>query len=88
MNPYVRYMSLHFGLAVVSTACSFVLWNYYWLNTVYVLVIVSGAFWNGAGFYFVWFSKKYEQSVVQKYGEVKNVTGGGSGGVVEKKKKK
>ena len=67
-NPYVRYMSLHCALMLLSTAVSALWWNYFWLNTMYVLFIVVGAFWNGAGFYFVWFSKKYEKSVALKYG--------------------
>ena len=66
LNPYVRYMTLHCCLMLFSTTLSILWWNYYYLNTAYLLVIVIGAFWNGAGYYFVWFTRKYEKSV-EKY---------------------
>ena len=66
LNPYVRYMSLHGALMLLSTSISLIWWEYFWLNTLFVCTVCTGAFWNGAGFYFVWFSSKYNTSV-KKY---------------------
>ena len=82
LNPYVRYMSLHGALMLLSTSISLIWWEYFWLNTLFVCTVCTGAFWNGAGFYFVWFSSKYNTSV-KKYGNNK-----GSSSTEGSKKKK
>jgi hypothetical protein len=55
----VMYMAMHLSLSFLSFALAPFLWNSFFLNTAYILVLLVVSIWNGSTFYFEVFAVKY-----------------------------
>ncbi|KNC74738.1 hypothetical protein SARC_12725, partial [Sphaeroforma arctica JP610] len=55
------YVFLNGVYASLTIAPAYFLWRYYWLNVVFLCVMVSISLWNGASFYVEVFTRKHEE---------------------------
>lgn len=60
-KPYqpIVYMLAHATLCLGASFTACMWWNSYWAHTAFLLTMLLGATWNGASFYFDYFSRKY-----------------------------
>lgn len=52
-------MCFHALLSAAAIGTSFLCWQSFYYHTVFVLLMLLGAAWNGASFYFSYFAFKY-----------------------------
>lgn len=66
LKPFA-YMLQHFLLVVVSSACSIVFWNSFWLHGLFIFTLVSVAAYNGATYTFRVFATRYATQQLRKH---------------------
>jgi hypothetical protein len=73
----VAYMGLHATAAIVATLPVGVFWHYKAVHTAALLACLGMGVWNGGGYYFKVFAKRYEQERAEK--EALRTARGGNG---------
>lgn len=62
-NPGVVFIAIHFSFWTVAHFWAILCYQYYAINTFAILLWLTVSIWNSAGYYFQYFSKKYEISL-------------------------
>lgn len=67
-HGYARlaYMTMHFVACTSTYIFAYLSWHSFWFHTVYLLVILEAAIWNGATYYFEVFADRYAASHPKK----------------------
>lgn len=67
-HGYARfaYMSIHFIMCTLSYILSYFAWHSYWFHTIFLILIMEVALWNGATYYFEVFADRYAVSHPKK----------------------
>mmetsp|Transcript_9932 Transcript_9932/g.29823 ORF Transcript_9932/g.29823 Transcript_9932/m.29823 type:complete len:356 (+) Transcript_9932:110-1177(+) len=55
----VVYMLAHASLCLLASISATLWWRSFWAHSAFIMVMLLGATWNGASFYFDHFSRKY-----------------------------
>lgn len=61
--PGVVFLAIHFFTWTLCHCWALLCYKYYAVNTFAILLWLSTSIWNSAGYYFHYFSKKYELSL-------------------------
>ncbi len=56
---YLVYMAAHGSMCLMGLLLNLVWFNSCFMHTLYVLVVLGAAMWNGANYYFHVFAPKY-----------------------------
>ena len=68
------YMLMHLLFGTVTMALALLHWYSFVAHTVFVLAIVLASVWNASGYYFNYFTRKYEAGVSSKVAKVAGPT--------------
>lgn len=63
----LAYMLQHFLLVIVSSACSTVFWNSFWLHLLFIVTLIGIATHNGATYTFRVFATKYAKQKLERH---------------------
>lgn len=61
--PGIIFVGMHFVFWTICHCWALLCYKYYLFNTFAVLFMLSSSIWNSAGYYFSYFSKKYEANL-------------------------
>lgn len=59
----VVFMLWHVAFCAVTFCLSWVMWQHYWLNTIFIIVVLGMSAWNGGNYYFEVFAHRYVADV-------------------------
>jgi len=59
--PFV-YMSIHFTVCTLSYILAYFSWHSFWFHSLYLVLVLEVAIWNGSTYYFEVFADKYAMS--------------------------